>query len=65
MNSKKLPKPVPEMTKEENQKPDTWRSTTMLSPSEIESLKEDSKRSKILIREELVRLDEEKAKRSQ
>jgi hypothetical protein len=39
------PSPAMDSTRSQNQKPETWQSTTMLSPSEIESLRQQAKQA--------------------
>ena len=47
----------------QNQKSDTWSSTTMLSPSEIASLRQEAKESMAVIGDYLKRLRAMKAQR--
>ena len=60
-----VPPPATASTRLPSPKQGTWQSTTMLSPSEIESLRQEAKESMEIIGVYLAQLRAEKASRQQ
>jgi len=50
------PQLATDLTRSQNQKPDTWQSTTMLNPSEIESLRQEAQQASEQMRATLASL---------